>query len=122
VAKHTILGKEGEARASAYLQRRGYRILGRNVRSGGVEIDIVASLPRLLVFVEVKTRCSQRAGAPEESVDARKCARIVQGARSWLHEQPQSFPCVRFDVIACELDQNQHWNIRHIPAAFDASG
>jgi putative endonuclease len=121
VAKHTILGKEGEARASAYLQRRGYRILGRNVRSGGVEIDIVASLPQLLVFVEVKTRSSQRAGAPEESVDARKCARIVQGARSWLYEQPRSFPRVRFDVIACELDEDQHWHIRHIPAAFDAS-
>ena len=122
MAKHTALGQEGEARACAYLQRRGYRILGRNVRSGGVEIDIVASRPRLLVFVEVKTRRSQRAGAPEESVDARKCARIVQGASSWLQEQPRSFHQVRFDVIACEVDERQGWRIRHIPAAFDASG
>jgi putative endonuclease len=121
VARHTALGQEGEARACAYLQRRGYRILGRNVRSGGVEIDIVASRPRLLVFVEVKTRSSRRAGLPEESVDARKCARIVRGAASWLQEQARPFEQVRFDVIACESSEVNGWRIRHIPDAFDAS-
>lgn len=121
MAKHTALGKEGEDRACAFLQRRGYRILGRNVRSGGVEIDIVASRPRLLVFVEVKTRSSRRAGLPEESVDARKCARIVRGAASWLHEQARSFEQVRFDVIACESSKEHGWRLRHIQDAFDAS-
>jgi putative endonuclease len=121
LAKHTALGKEGEDRACAFLQRRGYRILGRNVRSGGVEIDIVASRPRLLVFVEVKTRSSRRAGLPEESVDARKCARIVRGAASWLQEQARPFEQVRFDVIACESSEENDWRIRHIPDAFDAS-
>ena len=53
--RHT-LAVAGEARAAAYLARRGYRIVARNVRAGGVEIDIVARRGRLVVFAEVKTR------------------------------------------------------------------
>ena len=69
------LGDEGEARAARFLEKRGYRIVARNVRAGGVEIDIVARRGGLVVFAEVKTRRSRAAGAPEEAVDARKRAR-----------------------------------------------
>ncbi len=78
------LGSEGEARAAAHLEARGYRIVGRNVRAGGVEIDLVARRAGVVVFVEVKTRRSGRSYAPEESVDARKRARLVRGAAAWL--------------------------------------
>jgi putative endonuclease len=114
------LGREGEARAAAYLTARGYRILARNARSGGVEIDLVAARGRLLVFVEVKTRRSRTAGAPEEAVDARKRARLVRGAAAWLSEQGSRARRARFDVIACECDPAGRWQIRHWPGAFDA--
>ncbi len=115
------LGAEGEARAARYLSARGYRIEARNVRAGGVEIDLVASRAGLVVFVEVKTRRSRRAGPPEEAVDARKRARLVRGAAAWLHDQRRGARRIRFDVITCEPD-SQGWRLRHLEGAFDAGG
>jgi putative endonuclease len=115
------LGAEGEARAAAWLAARGYRILARNARAGGVEIDLIAARGPLLAFVEVKARRSRRAGAPEEAVDFRKRARLVRGAAAWLAGHPRPARRVRFDVIACELDAAHGWTIRHVEGAFDAS-
>lgn len=118
------IGREGEARAAGYLAARGYRIVDRNVRAGGVEIDLVATRGRTVVFVEVKTRRSRRHGAPELAVDARKQARLLRGARAWLHEQPRRFERVRFDVVSCRVEgsgPDTRWQLEHWPAAFDAS-
>lgn len=116
------LGREGERAAAAYLERRGYRIVARNVRVAGVELDLVAQRGRLVAIVEVKTRRSRALGAPEEAVDARKRARIVRGARAWLHEQPHPPGRLRFDVITCEPRPDRTFRIRHLEAAFDAGG
>jgi putative endonuclease len=115
------LGAEGETRAAALLEKRGYRILARNTRSGGVEIDLVAQRAGLIAFVEVKTRRSRRFGSPELAVDARKQARLVRGAAAWLRENRRRARAVRFDVIACEVDPHAGWQLRHIEGAFDAS-
>ena len=118
---HLALGAEGEARAARFLARRGYRILARNVRAGGVEIDLVAARGALLAFVEVKTRRTSDFGAPEEAVDARKQARLVRGAAAWLHGRRARNHHVRFDVIVCEFDASGDWQLRHLKNAFDAS-
>jgi len=114
------LGREGEARAAAYLAARGYRIVERNVRAGGVEIDLVVTQPGLLVFVEVKTRRSRRFGAPEEAVDARKQARLVRAAMSWLQSHQVHPRRLRFDVVTVERNADA-WCLRHIEGAFDAN-
>lgn len=118
------LAAAGEARAAAYLARRGYRIVARNVRAGGVEIDIVARRGRLVVFAEVKTRRSRALGAPETAVDARKQARLARGAAAWLREHPGVAHRMRFDVIACEPSAGPAggWRVHHIEGAFDANG
>ena len=114
------LGAQGEACAVAHLERRGLRILARNVRSGGVEIDVIAAHGALVVFVEVKTRRSRRAGLPEEAVDARKQARLVAGAAAWLREHPGRAARIRFDVITCEACTDG-FRVRHLEGAFDAN-
>ena len=114
------LGIEGEARAAAYLEARGWRILARNVRAGRVEIDLVTTRGRTLAFVEVKTRRSRGAGLPEEAVDFRKRERLAQGAAAWLAAHPQRRAAVRFDVVACERDAAGHWCVRHLEGAFEA--
>jgi len=119
---HLALGAEGEARAARFLARQGYRILARNIRAGGVEIDLVAARGPLLAFVEVKTRRTRDFGAPEEAVDARKQARLVRGAAAWLRSQRTRTRRVRFDVIVCELGASGDWQLRHLENAFDASG
>jgi putative endonuclease len=116
------LGDEGEVRAAAWLETCGWRVLARNLRSGGVEIDLVATRGREVAFVEVKARRSRVAGAPEEAVDARKRARLVRGASAWLATHGRPGQRARFDVIACELDPSGAWHLRHYESAFDASG
>ncbi len=116
------LGAEGEARAAAHLAARGYRILSRNVRIDGVEIDLVAARPGLVVFVEVKARRSRARGLPEEAVDARKQARLVRAAAAWLHAHRGVAVRVRFDVVACEFEPDGSVQLRHLEGAFDAGG
>ena len=115
------LGVEGENRAARHLERHGWRILARNTRAAGVEIDLVAMRAGVLAFVEVKTRRSRAAGAPEEAVDARKQARLVRGATGWLREHHVRTRRLRFDVIVCELDAQGGWRLRHLEGAFDAN-
>jgi putative endonuclease len=115
------LGAEGEARAAAHLAGRGYRILGRNVRADGVEIDLVAERAGLVVFVEVKARRSRTHGPPEAAVDACKQARIARGAAAWLRAAPRHYRRARFDVISCELDRDGRWCLTHWEGAFEAS-
>jgi len=115
------LGDAGEARAAAHLERRGFRILARNTRAGGVEIDVIAERAGLLIFVEVKTRRSRAHGPPEAAVDRHKQARLVRGARAWLREAPRRYRRVRFDVICCEPDGAENWTLTHWEGAFDAT-
>ena len=116
------LGAEGERRAADHLAARGYRIVGRNVRAGGVEMDLIVRRGRLVVFVEVKTRRAGGPGSGEEAVDARKQLRLVRGAAAWMHEQPRPIHRARFDVIVCECSRDERdWRLRHLEAAFDAN-
>lgn len=117
------LGADGESHAASHLRRRGYRIVARNVRAGGVELDVVARRGTLAVFVEVKTRRAGGFGAGEEAVDAAKRARLIRGASAWLHEKGRGIRHARFDVIVCEWDTaGRAWRVRHIEDAFDANG
>jgi putative endonuclease len=115
------LGAQGEAIAAAHLARQGYRIVGRNVRADGVELDLIAARGSLHVFVEVKTRRSRRLGIPEEAIDERKRERLVRGATAWMREHRIRGGSARFDVIAVEVSPGGGWTLRHLPAAFDAS-
>ena len=49
------IGNDGEKRAADYLTENGYKILFKNWRLSGGEIDIIAIKDDVLVFVEVKT-------------------------------------------------------------------
>jgi putative endonuclease len=116
------LGTAGETRAAEFLVRQGYRILDRNVRVGGVEVDLIVRRGPLVAFVEVKTRRSTHFGGPELAVDATKQARLVRAAAAWLREHRGRARRVRFDVVTC-MAPNQPsgaWQTVHWPGAFDA--
>jgi len=61
-------GKFGEDLACEFLKKQGYKIIERNYRIRGGEIDIIALDEKTLVYVEVKTRTSHQFGLPEESI------------------------------------------------------
>jgi putative endonuclease len=96
------LGRWGEEFAARFLEMKGFRVCGRNVRFGRGEIDLVARRSSLLAFVEVKTRAGRGFGAAVEAVDRRKLTRMrriaVESGFLTGHRGE-----VRFDVIAIEL-------------------
>ena len=96
-------GSRYENYAAAYLEEKGYRILEKNFRCKGGEIDLVGMDGTYLVFTEVKYRKDRRQGYPEEAVDARKQRRIYRAAQYYLSFKNLSpdTPC-RFDVVAVE--------------------
>ena len=78
------LGAWGEGKAAAYLRRRGYRIVARNYRCRGGEIDVIARKGGVLAFVEVKLRKNGDFGEAKEFVTAQKQRRVVVAARHYL--------------------------------------
>jgi putative endonuclease len=80
------LGKWGEQAASDYLIQNGYKIIGRNIRTPHGEIDILASMDHMLIFVEVKTRTSTTFGNPENSIDIRKLNHMEASALYYVQE------------------------------------
>lgn len=96
------LGRRGERAAEKYLKRNGYRIVARNFRASGAEIDLVAIDGETLVFVEVKTRRSRAAGAPEEAVDERKQRRMRRAAEAFSVKYRTGERELRFDIVAVD--------------------
>jgi putative endonuclease len=93
------LGIAGENLACAALVDRGYAILARRYRTRTGEIDVVARDGDTLVFVEVKTRTSERCGPPAEAVTGRKQRRVASMARWYLTEHHLHGRLCRFDVV-----------------------
>lgn len=80
-------GRLAELLAAAVLVAKGYRILGRNIRTRAGEIDIIAVRGRRLAFVEVKRRTDN--DAAEAAVSGRQANRIRNAADYWLAHRPR---------------------------------
>ena len=91
------LGDFGEMVTVSYLEKEGYKILDKNFRAGGCEIDIIAENEKYLVFVEVKTRSSNKFGNPSTAVNSKKMQHMVLVAEAWLLEN-ETEKEIRFDV------------------------
>jgi len=115
------LGRWGEEAASAYLKNAGLKIVEQNLRTPVGEIDLLARHGKTRVFVEVKTRRSQRCGSPAEAVTARKQRQIIRAARWYLAENGLDECEVRFDVVAVALVDGLV-EVEHIPSAFEVEG
>lgn len=98
-------GARGEARAARALRARGYRIVEQNFRCRSGEIDIVARDGDALVFVEVRTRRSDRFGSAIETISAAKQKQVVRVARAYLAARRLSPAACRFDVVGITGDE-----------------
>ncbi len=97
--KRLSLGRRGEEMAVAYLQAKGYTLLETNYRTKRGEIDCIFLDGEELVFVEVKTRSSNRFGDPLEAVGYRKWQQITRVAEQYLAQHGDGDYSIRFDVI-----------------------
>ena len=97
---HIKQGKWGESLAVRYLRKKGYRIEARNVCFRDIgELDIIASCKRTLIFVEVKTRKSDRYGRPVDAVRRKKRERLEKCALRYVKRHHLRPEFIRFDVI-----------------------
>lgn len=95
-----LVGDQSEDLAVAHIERAGLRVLLRNYRVRGGEIDCIALDGDTLVFVEVRYRKSNLFGGAAASIDARKQQRIIHAAQVYLLKHPRQAnrPC-RFDCV-----------------------
>jgi len=106
-------GLSAEDAACAALQRDGWRILARRLRTSAGEIDIAAERDGLLAFVEVKARATLADAAC--SVLPRQQARLLAAAEAALAMHPQWGPNgVRFDLVVVD----RRGAVRRIADAF----
>jgi len=94
------IGKWGEDVASEHLAQRGYEIISRNVRTPYGEIDVIAKQDNITIFVEVKTRTSNKMGLPEESITPRKQEHMIACAEHYAAEN--EIDHWQIDVISIE--------------------
>lgn len=120
VKPHDPTGSRGEEIAAAFLRARDYRILYQNYRCPFGELDLIAEHQGVLVFVEVKTRRSQAAGAPVEGLDRRKLRQLGRCASFFLNQKHLWERVCRFDVVSVWAPQQAggQWRAELLPDAF----
>ncbi len=107
-------GSKYEDLAAGFLVKKGYKIIKRNYRIRGGELDIAATKDGVLVICEVKYRSSGNFGDALEAVDHRKqlqISKVTMHFMNQFHYPPDTQ--VRFDVIGVTKD-----DIIHVENAF----
>ena len=103
-------GRAGEALAIAYLELAGCQVLARNLRLGGVEVDVVVGDGPAQVLVEVKVRGRGDYGGAVAAVDRAKRLRLIQAARAL---EQRGARAVRIDVVAVDVTP-EGATVRHV--------
>jgi putative endonuclease len=94
------IGKWGEDIAAEYLAQLPAEIVARNARTPYGEIDIIARQGDIMLFVEVKTRTSDKMGMPEDSITARKRQHMLSAGEHYAMEH--EIDHWQIDVISIE--------------------
>lgn len=109
------LGRYGENLALAYLEKKGYKFIGKNIKLFCGEIDLLFSDDDALVIVEVKTKSNESFGRAAEMVTLRKQRKLIQLAKALWQKFPNK--SIRIDVVA--IDHNN--KIEHLVSAVQES-
>ena len=114
--QRAVSGRDAENLAAEYLQEQGLKLVERNFRVRGGEVDLICRDGKVLVFVEVRLRRSKDFGGAAASIGAGKQARLILAARHYLMRVPEC-DC-RFDCVL--LDRLEKSAIEWIKNAFSA--
>lgn len=120
IYSHNELGHYGERVALASLRRRGYKLLDRNYRTNGGEIDLICRDGKTLCFVEVKTRHNGPDTHPADAVHQAKQRRTVRAAQHYLQAHRNLRIVARFDVVEVFVTSGQIPDCRVIPNAYSS--
>lgn len=90
-------GRQAERLCAWWLRLKGWRILGRRVRTPVGEIDLIARRAGLVAFVEVKARTS--AAGLDMAIDERRLARVAAAAEAVAHLYLRPGDDMQIDVM-----------------------
>jgi putative endonuclease len=90
-------GRRGEGWAAWYLRLKGWRIVGRRIKTPRGEFDLIARRGRQVAFVEVKWR--GRAEELDLAVDGYRLRRVAAAAYALSARYARSGEDVRIDVL-----------------------
>jgi len=113
-------GKQAEESACRYLLDNGLKLIEKNYKCRGGEIDLVMRHNDSIVFVEVRYRHTNRFGSGAESVVKRKQDKIILAAMHYLQTHRKAAAAAsRFDVISIRDNFGKN-DIEWIQNAFQA--
>lgn len=90
-------GRRGESYAADWLERRGWEIAGRRVKTKAGEVDLIARRPGLVAFVEVKVR--KTAAELDHAIDEHRLSRVAAAAELLMPDYARPGDDIRVDVI-----------------------
>ncbi len=90
-------GRQGEDRAAAWLTLKGWRILGRRVKTPRGEIDLIAKRAGVVAFIEVKWRAKK--ADLDTAIDEYRLSRVAAAVECVAHEFAGQGEDIRIDVI-----------------------
>lgn len=112
-----LFGDAGEQEVVKYLQNKNFRILATNYVTRLGEVDIIAELDDLMVFVEVKTR-KHEYFETAAVVTRPKQRRIIAATKGFILQHNIQDKICRFDVATVLMNQHQKPKIEYIESAF----
>ena len=111
------IGRDGEDKASKCLESLGYKIVARNFKRRGGELDIIAKDGEILVIAEVKTLPSGNIETLSHELNLRKQKRIIETSKRFIEINRQyNDSIIRFDVLV--IDMPGFPDVYHIKDAF----
>ena len=113
-----VLGIAGERLALAYLTSCGWCIEAHRFRLGRHDVDLVIRRGRLVAFVEVKTRRSERFGSALEAVPWRKQQALARVASLWVLRHGRRLDEYRFDLVTVHVGPSGPPTIEHLADAW----
>lgn len=80
------IGAWGEKAAAEWLVEHGHQVIARNVRTPYGEIDIIAKLADITIFIEVKTLTSSKQFLPEKNITIKKQQHMLDASQYYAAE------------------------------------
>ena len=120
IRPRTASGARAERVVETYLVEHGFVVLGRNVRVGYLEIDLLARQGDLVVVVEVRHRGESSWQGPFESISEAKRGRLRRAGKILWRARFARDPTVnrmRFDVAAVRFGVDDVASVEYVAAA-----
>ena len=101
-------GRKGEDAAAEFLKKKGYKLIARNFRWRGGEIDLIFVRKKTVIFVEVRSFMGDKLGIePLETIRSSKIKKLLKTAMVFIDTHPefQGYD-LRFDAIGVKFNKN----------------